>query len=401
MTRKDRWLLPEGIGELLPPQAERVEALRRRVIDLFHVWGYELVIPPLIDYLDSLLTGVGSDVELQTFKLTDQMSGRLLGVRADMTPQVARIDAHHYEGDEPRRLCYLGPVLHTRPDAVSGSRNPFQVGAELYGHAGIESDAEVICLMLETLRAAGLAQVHVELGHMGVFRALVRQAGLDAEQSSELLELLQRKALPELAEFVGRAGLAAPMRGMLCGLCRLYGGVATLERASAVLAAADGAVHSALEDLRVLTRALARRAPAATLHVDLSELRGYHYHTGVMFRAFTHGQGRALAAGGRYDDIGRFFGRARPATGFSTDLRALIAATGTAAGPVSAVLAPAGDEQDLQQAVAALRAKGTRVIQVLPGQGGDAARLGCDRQLRREGGAWVVVGCDGMSERSA
>lgn len=391
MIRTERWLLPEGTAEVLPPQAERIEALRRGIIDLFHAWGYELVMPPLIDFLDSLLTGVGGDVDLQTFKLTDQLSGRLLGVRADMTPQVARIDAHHFAGDEPRRLCYLGPVLHTLPDGYSGTRSPFQIGAELYGHAGIESDLEVICLMLEALALAGVEEVHLELGHMAVFRGLVAEAGLDADEQAGLLELLQRKAFPELRERVRALCLPEGQAAMLVALGGLYGGPEVLVRATAALQEAAEPVQRALGELESLSRRLRQRVPGARLHIDLGELRGYHYHTGIMFRAFTPGQGRALASGGRYDDIGRYFGRGRPATGFSTDLHALIAATGTTAPPVDAVLAPEQSEDgNLNRAVALLRARGERVIHRLPGQRGDPARLGCGRELCLEDGQWVV-----------
>ena len=224
MSARDRWLLPEGIAEVLPAEAAALERARRRLIDLFERWGYELVVPPFVEYLESLLTGTGGDLDLQTFKLTDQLTGRLMGVRADMTPQVARIDAHSLRRVGPVRLCYLGTVLHTLPDGIARSRSPIQVGAELYGHAGMESDVEVLCLMLESLASAGVRPVHVDLGHVGVFRGLAREARLDAEQERQLFDALQRKAVPEVEEWLARWELPAPVRARLSALPVLNGG---------------------------------------------------------------------------------------------------------------------------------------------------------------------------------
>ena len=324
MTAEDRWLLPEGIEEILPPAAGRMERLRRELLDLYESWGYELVTPPLIEFLDSLLTGTGNDLELQTFKLTDQLSGRMMGVRADMTPQVARIDAHLLKRAGPVRLCYMGTVLRTRADGFGGSRSPYQAGVELYGHRGHESDLEVLMLMLETLQTAGIDAVHLDLGHVAVFRELVRQAGLDREREGLLFEALQRKALPEIRQQLAVWALPAPCEQALLALAELNGGPKVLDEADLRLAAAGEAVRDALAMLRRLVAALLRRWPELPIHIDLAELRGYRYHTGVLFAAYVPGQGQAVAQGGRYDEIGQVFGRARPATGFSTDLATLL-----------------------------------------------------------------------------
>ncbi len=394
MSLTDRWLLPDGIDEVLPPAAARIEALRRQVLDLLAGWGYELVMPPLIEYLDSLLTGLGEDLELQTFKLTDQMSGRLLGVRADMTPQVARIDAHRLQREVPVRLCYLGTVLHTRQSGFDGSRNPLQLGAELYGHAGIESDAEVLAVLVEILRMVGAGRVVVSLGHAGVFRALVAAADLDAGRRDELLALLNRKAAADVAAALAGWGVQEPARGMLAALVELDGDATVLGQARSRFAPAGAAALAPLADLQRLSALLHARAPDVELHFDLAEMRGYNYHTGVMFEAFVPGVGRAVASGGRYDDVGRVFGRARPATGFSADLKVLARLAPAAGAGRGAIYAPAAgaDDADLIAEISRLRAAGERVISGLPGAEAPASALGCDRQLSRRDGRWAVVG---------
>ena len=386
----NHWLLPEGIDEVLPPRAERLEALRRDVVDLFHAWGYELVKPPLIEFLESLLTGAAHELDTQTFKLTDQLTGRTMGVRADMTPQVARIDAHQLKRDVPVRLCYIGSVLNTRPDGFAGSRSPLQLGAELYGHAGIESDVEVLSLMMAVLAVAGVTDVHVDLGHVGIFGALARQAGLTSAQESTLFDILQRKARNETEEFLAQAVSDVDCAHMLGALADLNGNEQVLQDAAEVLGKGDAAVHTALANLRAVSALARRRIPGLTLHYDLAELRGYHYHTGVLFAAYVPGCGQEIARGGRYDAIGEVFGRARPATGFSTDMKTLMA-IGTREMPVvDVVLAPASEEPALAQRVAELRAAGTRVIAALPGQQGDAAAMGCTHELRAASGQWVL-----------
>ncbi|MGQ9658959.1 MAG: ATP phosphoribosyltransferase regulatory subunit [Thermochromatium sp.] len=389
---EERWLLPAGIEELLPPQARIVEGLRRELLDLYASWGYELVIPPFIDYLESLLTGTGQDLDLQTFKLTDQLTGRLLGVRADMTPQVARMDAHHLRRKAPTRLCYLGTVLHTRPDGFAGTRSPLQLGAEIYGHAGIESDTEILRLVLLTLRTAGIAEIYLDLGHVGIYRGLARQAKLDAVQEHALFEALQRKAIPEIESLISDFGLTGAPADMLVALAELNGSDA-LERSAQVLAAADRPVREALDYLRRLAEELNHWLPEVSIHYDLAELRGYRYKTGVVFAAFVPGWGLEVARGGRYDDIGRIFGQARPAVGFSTDLKGLLQhgrGLEERYRQPGAILAPWSHDPALQEAIASLRASGRRVIQGLPGIDPDPRELGCEARLEPGDGCWVV-----------
>jgi ATP phosphoribosyltransferase regulatory subunit len=391
MSTNDAWLLPEGIEELLPPQAERLERLRRDLIDQLHSWGYELVVPPFIDYLESLLTGTGNDLKLQTFTLTDQISGRQMGIRADMTPQVARIDAHQLGRETPTRLCYLGTVLHTRPDGFAGGRSPLQCGAELYGSDDVESDIEVIRLMLATLEKTGINDAHLDLAHVGIFRGLVQQAGLDEQQEAGLFDALQRKAVPEINSLLDEWALDAPQATMLRALVELNGGSEVLDKATEVFASASDAVCAALDDLKQIAASLQNYLPDTPLFFDLAELRGYHYHTGVMFSAYLPGHGQAIAWGGRYDDIGRVFGRARPATGFSTDLKQLVLLTDMQADSADMIFAPANADAALQEKIAALRAQGERVVCELPGQQGGASEMGCSRKLEQRDGQWEVV----------
>jgi ATP phosphoribosyltransferase regulatory subunit len=391
--QKESWLLPAGIEEILPPQAERLEWLRRRLLDIYRSWGYELVIPPFVDYLDSLLTGTGRDLDLQTFKLTDQLSGRMLGARADMTPQVARIDAHHLRSDAPTRLCYLGTVLHTRSDGFAGTRSPIQIGAEIYGHAGVESDVEILRLALLTLEVAGVANLYLDLGHVGIYRELARQAGLDESQELALFEALQRKAVPEIETLIDREELSGAMAHMMLGLAELNGEDA-LDRAVTELAAANRPVHAALDHLRRVADETRKWLPEIPIHFDLAELRGYHYKTGLVFAFFVPGLGREITRGGRYDDIGRVFGRSRAAVGFSADLKGLLhVGTPLDERPVSApkVLAPWSSDATLQQEIARLRREGRQVVTELPGQAGSARELGCGERLQPGERGWVLV----------
>ena len=389
---KERWLLPEGIEEILPPQARLIEGLRRDILDMFRRWGYELVIPPFIEYLESLLTGTGSDLDLKTFKLTDQLTGRLMGVRADMTPQVARMDAHRLRRDMPTRLCYLGTVLHTRAEGLMGGRGPLQIGAEIFGHAGVESDIEILRLMWKTLELAGVSDIYLDLGHVGIFRGLARQAKLSPDQESDLFAALQRKAIPEIAGLVRGFGVDGDAARMLTALAELNGHDA-LERAREVLAAADPPVHEALDYLSRVAEQLHGFLPAVPVHFDLAELRGYHYKTGVVFAAFVPQSGQELARGGRYDDIGRVFGRARPAVGFSTDLKTLLRLGRGLGGRYeepAAVAAPWLGDPELQKEIESLRAGGRRVLTLLPGQQGGAADMGCSEILARRENGWVL-----------
>ncbi len=391
MKGKNRWLLPEGIEDLLPDQAAQLEQLRRELLDLYRSWGYELILPPFIEYLDSLLTGSGHDLDLQTFKLIDQLSGRLLGLRADMTPQAARIDAHRLQRDAPSRLCYLGTVLRTRPDGFDGSRSPMQVGAELFGHRGAESDVEILELMVATLALTGIEDIYLDLGHVGIYRGLAHDAGLDEGQEALLFDALQRKALPEINAFLAGLDLSTAQRERLAGLATLNGGAEVLEKAQALLQGSGESALSSLEDLVRIARLATRRLPDISLHFDLAELRGYQYQTGVVFAAFVADRGQEIARGGRYDEIGKVFGRARPATGFSTDLRILMRVGNRDwPQPAGAILAPAEEDTALADKVRTLRTQGERVVQQLPGQVGSVAETGCDRVLRWSGSEWVV-----------
>lgn len=391
MSRKDQWLLPEGIEEVLPPEAWRLECARRELLDLFDRWGYALIMPPLIEYLESLLTGAGNDLDLQTFKVTDLMSGRMMGVRADMTPQAARIDAHPLRRDAPTRLCYMGTVLHTRSDGFGSSRSPLQVGAELFGHAGIESDVEILRLVLESLALLEIPDVHVNLGHVGIFRGLARDAGLNPAQENDLFDALQRKAVAEIGEMLDQTVRDAGPRGRLAALAELNGGWDVLYGAREVLDGAGPQVVQALENLRAIADRLQPYAGDVQIDFDLAELRGYRYQTGMVFAVFVPGCGQEIARGGRYDAIGEVFGRARPATGFSTDLRTLMELSPRDfAGHAGAIFAPADRDDELDETVADLRGRGERVVMALPGQAGGARESGCDRQLVRDAGGWSV-----------
>jgi ATP phosphoribosyltransferase regulatory subunit len=392
MQQKDSWLLPEGIEEILPQEALYLENLRRRILQLFACWGYELVIPPMIDFIDSLLTGSGHDLDLQTFKLTDQISGKTLGFRADMTPQVARMDAHNLKHEWPTRLCYVGTVLHTRGDPLEKTRSPMQIGAELYGHAGIESDVEVIRLMLEMLAQTGLLDVHLDLGHVGIFRALSRQAGLDQTGESTLFDILQRKAKPELEELMSDFAIDEDIKAMLLKLPELNGGKEIIGKARLLLSKADEQVKQALANLEAVAEKLTSRFPSLPISFDLAELRGYHYHTGVVFAAFVPAMGREIARGGRYDNIGAVFGRARPATGFSADLKllSLLGKQSHQGQPKPRIFAPYLAEPALNEKIRELRAQGQIVIQQLPGQVGTAKELGCTAILGLDQQTWVI-----------
>lgn len=390
------WLLPDAIEEVLPPAAQSLEVLRRSALDACRHWGYELVVPPAIEYLEALLSGAAHDLDLQTFKLTDQLSGRMMGVRADITPQVARIDAHQLRRDGVVRLCYAGTVLRARPEEPAGSRNPLQLGAEVYGHSGVESDVEIIALMAEVLGQAGIRNLQVDLGHVGLFRGLVAEAALSQDDESLLWDALQRKATGDLAELLERLDLSASLRARIAALSSLNGGVKVVAEAREVLAGSGPTVLADIDLLATVVEALQRWLPALELHIDLGELRGYRYHTGVVFAAYAPGESLELARGGRYDDIGAVFGRARPATGFSTDLKALLRAAegrpGQAPETGSAILAPWGSDESLHKRVKALRAAGEVVVWSLPGDGSNARAIGCDRQLQCTAeGEWRVA----------
>ena len=391
MSAKDRWLLPEGIEEVLPDDAQWLESLRRKVLDLFATWGYEFVMPPMIEYLDALLTGAGKELDLQTFKITDQLTGRLMGVRPDMTPQAARIDAHYLKRTVPVRLCYVGSVLHTRPDDLASSREPLQLGAELFGHAGPESEAEILCLMVTTLRLAGIERLHIDLGHSGVFRGLVAGAGLTEDQEEQLFDALQCKAQPAMTALLEDFAVDGKSKQMLMRLVELNGGSEALSEARRDLEAAPQSVQQALDNLESVVAAVQPRMPELTLHFDLAELAGYSYYTGVVFSAFVPAYGRAVARGGRYDGIGKAFGRARPATGFSTDLRLLRKLSADDETVRTGILAPCDGDADLYSEISRLRELGECVVISLPGTTARPADMRCDRKLVRKESGWVVV----------
>lgn len=393
-----KWLLPESVADALPDEAGRLEALRRLLLDLCVAHGYELVQPPLIEYLDSLLTGAGRDLNLRTFKLVDQNSGRSLGVRADMTAQVARIDAHLLNRPGVVRLCYCDSVLHAQPADMQASREPFQLGAELYGYADLAADLEIVRLAAATLQAAGAAAARIDLGHMGIFRTLMTLAGVSAEGEEYFFKLLQRKDVPGLEQETIR--WRPELRQAILALPRLYGDRSVLDAARQVLPQVP-AIHKALDDLN----GLVSQAADLPLYIDLSDLRGYHYHSGIVFAAYCPGYTSAMALGGRYDGVGAAFGRARPATGFSLDLRELcwLATVDVSKGAIfaSALSADAStvDGAARAQVISELRAQGERVIDALPGERLDTksgivySGAVCDRQLVQKAGQWVVEPC--------
>ena len=318
-----RWMLPDGMEETLPPVSWQLERLRRRLLDHYHDAGYELILPPLVEHLDTLLTGSGSDLERQTFKFADPDGGRMLGIRADMTPQAARIAARRYAGDQAVRLCYLGTVLRTAPDSPGGPRSPRQVGCELFGQPDLQADLEVMRLMLRTLELAGVTDVHLDLGHVSIYRVVIANLDLEPEDEAVLFGILQRKSPPDLVDF-GRARGLDGVINKLSALMDLNGDVSVLQRARQILSPTDDAIGAAIQSLEQVATQLAREFPQLPIHVDLAELRGLRYHTGLVFAAFAPGHGREIARGGRYDGVGREFGRALPATGFSADMNELL-----------------------------------------------------------------------------
>jgi ATP phosphoribosyltransferase regulatory subunit len=376
------WLLPEYLADALPAEAARIEHLRRALLDHFRVRGFEYVVPPMLEYLESLLTGAGQDLNLRTFKLVDQLSGRTMGVRADMTPQAARIDAHLLNHQGTTRLCYCGSVLHTLPANVSAGREQIQLGAELYGYAGVEADLEIVHLMATAFERIKLPLARIDLGHVGIFRALVESAGLSAEAEGSLLQLLRDKDVPGLN--LATASLQSPYREALLALPTLYGGPEMLERARATLPDLPE-IRTALEQLQHLVS----NAQALPFSIDLADLRGYHYHNGIVFAAYCPAYPAAIALGGRYDGAGAAFGRARPATGFSLDLRE-VARMASAGKPAWGILAPyAGKDRLLAAHIAALRERGEIVVELLPGETACEGPY-CDRKLAQVGGHWII-----------
>ncbi|MEA9604232.1 ATP phosphoribosyltransferase regulatory subunit [Polynucleobacter sp. JS-JIR-II-c23] len=383
----NRWLLPEDIADVLPAQARKVESLRRAILDLYQSYGYELVAPPILEFLDSLLTGTGSDLNLQTFKLVDQLSGRTLGLRADITPQVARIDAHLLNRDGVTRLCYAGSVAHARTPVGSSAREELQLGAEIYGCATWEADLEAITLLLKTLSVAGLKKVYLDLSHAGILTGILDGQSLDKETIETLYGLLQSKDRPRLSQWA--ACLPANVTKSLMALTELNGPCAEVLAKAKKGLPKHVAIDQALADLERLVLAAAKLSVNLELSIDLADLRGYQYHSGVMFAAYVDQLPQPIARGGRYDHVGQAFGRPRPATGFSLDLLTLANLS-----PVNvrktAIIAPWVEDAELSRAIATLRSQGEVVIQIPVGAVAQAAEYECDRELVKQGSSWEV-----------
>ena len=377
------WQLPQAVEEVLPEQASALEALRRELLDLYKHWGYELVFPPLIEYSESLLTGLGADLDLLTFKLTDQLTGRTLGIRADITPQVARIDAHSYLKRGVSRLCYAGTTLHTHPKSLMASRCPVQVGAELYGDSSEQADIEIIRLLIETLRTSGVGALTLDIGHVGVYQAVFAAADID-QDDTDIFDALQRKSAPDLA--VALQDKPAQTREWLTALMNMHGDIDTLDRARQTFGSSVPAVSQAIDQIETVIKALSAVAQDIDWYVDLAELRGLNYHTGLVFAAYAKGAGQALANGGRYDSVGQIYGRARAATGFAVDLKTLLAQGRYTAKSQGAISVPAIMDTKLESLINDLRANGQIVIRALLNEHDER----CDREIVLIDDVWTV-----------
>lgn len=382
--------MPDGIEEILPPDARAIEFFRQKILTLYDRWGYDLVMPAMIEFTDSLLTGTAHSLQSKTFTLVDQITGKQMGIRSDMTPQVARIDAHQMANQGISRLCYCGHLLHARADGLNPSRSPLQIGAEIFGNASIDADIEVVCLMLTTLYSVKLDKVSIDLGHVGIFRSLFEDSGLDEHLEQRLFDMLQRKSIPELKEFLAQLDLDEARQKQFCELALMNGDVETIKQAREVFKHAPHSLHAALDHIELVARAVQQRFPKALIHCDLSELRGYEYHTGLVFAAFLPGQGREIARGGRYDDIGSVFGVGRPATGFSTDLLSLYQLSGVEVGYSESILAPNNNDKALLELVSELRKEGNRVIKDLSTGALSPQQQKCNKVITKDGNEWVV-----------
>jgi ATP phosphoribosyltransferase regulatory subunit len=383
----NRWLLPENIADILPSEARKIEDLRRILLDRFQAYGYELVMPPMLEYLDSLLTGSGQDLNLKTFKLVDQISGRTLGLRADMTPQVARIDAHLLNRQGVTRLCYAGSILHTRAAAGSSSREQLQLGAEIYGHAGWEADLEIQALLNDVLNLSQVGEITLDMSHAGLLTAILGDFSPKPDSLDALYSALQTKDLPGLNQVL--LDWPSEVKLAVLALANLSGSPKkVLEQARQNLPK-TATVKAALDELERLCAAVANLPNSPQLNLDLSDLKGYQYHSGVMFAAYVEGLPVAIARGGRYDMVGKAFGRSRPATGFSLDIMTL-ARISKKDSRKTAILAPWSNDSALSQEIAQLRAQGQVVIQLLPGHEQDGDEFHCDRELVNQKGAWVI-----------
>ena len=389
MTNIDSWLLPDGIDDVLPEQAQLVESARRKLLDLYANWGYDLVIPPMVEFTESLLSGSGSDLDLMTFRVTDQISGRMMGIRADITPQTARMDAHSLSRQGPNRLCYAGTVLQTRPRGPLESRTPISLGVELFGEPSLKADIEVIELFLKTLEVANVDSVHLDLGHVDIFRGLLADANLNPDQESLLFELLQRKAVAEIKDWVEENITDPTLKEWLNLLPTLSGDSSILQKAKIGLQGAPKTVIDALDQLEQVSSALSDKN--ITIYLDLGELPGFHYHTGIVFAAYVPGHGKALGNGGRYDHVGESFGRSRPATGFAFDLKSLVEKGRFESQAKAGIYVSADLYPDCQAIVAEYREQGQRVVQGFVGQEVNAQEINCDRQLVKQGKEYLIV----------
>lgn len=390
MSRVDRWLLPDGIEEVLPTEASHIEGLRRGVVNLFQSWGYDYVIPPMVEFIDSLLTGSGEKANLDTFKVTDQLSGKTMGIRADITPQAARMDAHSLKREGINRLCYAGHVMYTKPKSPLASRTPIQVGVELFGESGLDADKEVISLLLETLKVTGLPQLYLDIGHVGVYRGLIKSVNLSVEQEARYFELLQSKSSSSIQRWIEQNISDSQAAQWLQALPSLAGDESILTEARSKLSGAPSEVLDAISELEKINSTIKKRYPQSQCYFDLAELRGYHYYTGLIFGAFAPGVGNAIANGGRYDHVGESFGRARPATGFTANLTAMSKQNYSQKNIPKGIFVTAAHSERLWREVNKLRSDGERVVSGLANQQLPFEHQLCDRQLIPDGESFVI-----------
>ncbi len=395
LSNKTPWLLPDGIEEILAPEANSIEALRRELLDLYRSWGYQLVMTPMIENIDSLLTGTAHCLELQTFTVVDQISGKQMGIRSDMTPQVARMDAHILSAESDiNRLSYCGHLLHTKPSGITSSRAPLQIGAEIFGSSALQSDIEVISLMIETLQTAGVNEFSIDLGHVGIFSELMAAFNVSADAEKELFDKLQRKSIPEINEFVEELGLTDVQASQLKQLALLNGDIETIKHARNVFDNSLTKIHAYLDIIEEVAQQLQANYSNVSIHCDLAELRGYEYHTGIVFAAYVEGQGTEIARGGRYDNVGKLFGEARPATGFSTDLIALQRLTQKSKALSKGILAPNTSDSDCHALIKTLRASGEIVIIDLSNGLITPQQQNCNKIIKQQDGQWRLLDKD-------
>lgn len=390
MTPVERWMLPDGIEEILPPEAQQIEHLRRNLLDLFYRWGYDLVIPPMMEFTDSLLVGLGKDIDLLTFKVTDQLSGRSMGIRADMTPQIARMDAHSLRRDGVNRLCYAGHVIKAQMQNALDTRSPIHLGVELYGEESLDADAEVITLLLAVMDHASVENVCLDLGHVGIYRALAQAAGFSEEEEVIFFDLLQAKAMTEIRQWLAVRVADKQIATWLEALPKLSGARSMLKSARELFAGAPSAVFDALNEIETVADLVQARYPSAQLYFDLSELTGYHYLTGIVFAAFVPGKGTSIARGGRYNHIGEVFGRARYATGFTADLVALSRVAKEQEIGSKSIYAPLSKHPEYWQWVQTLRSQGERVVTGTTNHSEPRDYQNCDRILLEQDGHFQV-----------